>query len=146
MILNLLDRNVPALHRVALCAVRPHSAIVNVRVAVLAIFPDIRENRLNVALRASHFFVHPAQGVTGLVVVKFGVRTNRFPGGSRMAILAGDGEGSMRTSSGLPLRWLRWSDGWQCEDTEPAEDLKEPTRTLPLGYYPRSANSSGREA
>jgi hypothetical protein len=111
-------------------------------VAVLAILSHIGENGLHVALRALHFFVHPPQGAVGLVVVKFRVGANGSPSGSRMTIFTGDREGPVRTSSGLPLRRLRWRECWPAEDQEPAQDWKKPMRRLPPTFYPRSVTSS----
>ena len=142
MILHLLHGNVPALHGMTLRTVCSHLALVDVCVAVLAILPHIGENGLYVALRTSHFFVHAAQRIVCLVVVKFGVGANGSPSSGRMTILARDRQSPVRTSSGLPLRRLRWSNGWQHKEKEPAQDWKQPTRKLPPWFYPRSVTSS----
>ena len=60
VLVDLLNRNVPASHRMALFAVRAHLGFVNVRMALAALRSDIREDRLGVALRARNAFVHPA--------------------------------------------------------------------------------------
>jgi hypothetical protein len=60
VIFHLLDGDIPALNGVALRAVRAHFSLVNVSVAILAILANVREDRLDVALRALHFFVHAA--------------------------------------------------------------------------------------
>lgn len=60
VVFHLLHGYVPALHRVALRTVRAHLSLVHVGVTVLAILSHVRENRLDVALRALHFFVHAA--------------------------------------------------------------------------------------
>jgi hypothetical protein len=54
MLLNLLDRNLPASNGVALFAVGSQLAPVNIRVAILTALTDISEYRLHVALRASN--------------------------------------------------------------------------------------------
>ena len=61
MLLNLLDRNLPASNGVALLAAGPQLAPVNIRVAILAALADIGEDGLNVALSARHRGVHTAQ-------------------------------------------------------------------------------------
>jgi hypothetical protein len=139
VVLYLLHRYVPALHRVALCAVRAHLSLVHVGVAVFAILSHVRENRLHVALRALHFFVHAAQGILGLVMVELRNRADGAPGGGRMAIFAGDRQGAVRTPSALPLRRLRWSVGWlPRKEQEPAQNLNKRLRNCPLdlSYLP----------
>ena len=88
----------------ALRAVGAHLAAMNVRVAVGAIFADVGENRLHVALSAGHFFVHAAQRVFGFVVIKFGNSADGPPASGGVAILAGNGERAMGIASGLILR------------------------------------------
>lgn len=135
---ELLDRDVPALDGMTLGAVGAHFALVDVAMAVFAILSHIGENRLYVALRALHFFVHAAQRILGFVVVKFGVGANGPPSGGRVAILAGDGESPVRTSGGLPLRRLRWSVGWRPpKKKQPAQNMEDRVRSYPLNY-PRS--------
>lgn len=108
VILQLLNRNVPALYRVALGTVGAHLALVHVTVTIRAVFPDIGENRLDMALRALHFFVHPAQRILGLVVVKLRVRADGAPPGGGVTVLARDRQRAVRTSSGPLLRRMRW--------------------------------------
>jgi hypothetical protein len=57
VIADLLHGDVPALDRVALRAVRPHLAAMDVRVAIRAVFANVRKYGFHVALRALHFFV-----------------------------------------------------------------------------------------
>ena len=60
MVLDLLHGNLPAQYGVALRAVGTEFAPMNVRVAVRAILSHVGENRLGMALRTFHFFVHAA--------------------------------------------------------------------------------------
>lgn len=113
VIFHLLDGDVPALHRVALCAIRPHFPLVDVRVAVFAILPYIGEYGLDVALRALHFFVHAAKRIFGFVVVEFRHRSNGTPARRVVAVLARNGQRSVRTSARLPLRGVSLRCGWQ---------------------------------
>jgi hypothetical protein len=72
-------------------------------VALFTILAHIGEHRLEVALRALNFLVHLAQWIAGLVVIEFRNRTNGAPARSGVAILARNGERSVRTTSGRPL-------------------------------------------
>jgi len=103
VIFHLLRGNVPALHRVALRAVRAHLPLVNVGVAIFAILADIREHGLGVALGARHFFVHSPQRILRLIVVEFRYGPNGPPTRGRMTVLAGYRQRSVRTSRRLAL-------------------------------------------
>lgn len=103
MILDLLGSVVPALHGMALCAVRAHLAAMHIRVATGAIPGDVREDRFDVALNAVHFFVHAAQGIFSFVVIEFGYGADRTPRRGGVAILTGDGEASVGIAAGLVL-------------------------------------------
>jgi hypothetical protein len=121
VILQLLHGYVPALHRVALSAVRAHFSLVHIGVAVLAILSRVRENWLDVALRALHFFVHAAQRILRLVVVEFRNRADGAPGGGVVAVFAGDRQSTVRTSGALPLWRRRGNAGWlPRKEQEPA--------------------------
>lgn len=121
VILDLLDGNVPALHGVALLAVRTHLSLVNVGVAVRAVFSDVCEYRLHVTFRAFHFLVHAAQRVFGFVMVKFGDGADRAPTRGCMAVFAGNRERAVRTAGGITLGRTRASDSWPPnEQQEPA--------------------------
>jgi len=101
VILDLLWRDVPALHRVTLFAVRTHLPAVYVRVAVRAILPYVGEDRLYVALDARHLFVHATERVVRLVMIKLRHRADRTPPRRRVAILAGNRQRPVRTPRGL---------------------------------------------
>jgi hypothetical protein len=103
VLLHRLDRNPPAENRVALCAVGAELRAVNVRVTFGAIFSNVDENRPGVASRAGYFFVHAAKRVLRRVVVEFGNGADGGPACVRMAIFAGNGEGTMRAPARLPL-------------------------------------------
>jgi len=60
VLIDLLNRNIPALDGVTLLAVGAHLCLVNVRVALAALRSDIREDGLGVALRAGNALVHSA--------------------------------------------------------------------------------------
>jgi len=103
VVLYPLDGNIPAPHGVALRAIRAHLPLVNVRVALFAILAHIGEHRLEMALRALNFLVHLAQRIAGFVVIEFRNRTDRAPARSGVAILARNGERSVRTTGSHPL-------------------------------------------
>jgi hypothetical protein len=97
VLLDLLDRHLPTAHGVALFAIRSQLPLVNVRMAVLASLPDVREYGLHVTLDAGHRLVHAAQGVSCLIVIEFWNRTDRFPSGSCVTVLTRDVQISVRT-------------------------------------------------
>jgi hypothetical protein len=103
VLLNRLDRYLPSENRVALRAVRAELSAVNVSVAIGALASNVSERRLGVASRTGYFFMHAAKRVPRGVVVEFGDGANGGPARVRMAILAGDCEGTVRTSARLPL-------------------------------------------
>lgn len=101
-----LKRDVPALHRVALFAC-PHFAAMNVRVAVAATGPRVREHRLGMALRAGNVLVHAPQRKAGFVVIEFRNGADRLPPHRGVAVLAGAIQVAVRTTRdglGPPLR------------------------------------------
>ena len=104
MILNLLYGIVPTENRVALRAVRAHFALVNIGVAILTVLAHVCEYRLYVALRALNSLVHAAQWILCFVVIKFRDGANGAPARGGVAVLAGNGERSVRTARGFPLR------------------------------------------
>jgi len=103
VLLNRLHRRFPAENRVALGAVLAELCAVNIRVAIGAVLAHVGEHRPRVASRAGYFFVHPAQRVARRVMVEFGNGANGNPAGARVAILARNGEGTVRTSARLSL-------------------------------------------
>ena len=119
VVFDLLDGNVPALHRVTLLAVRPHLAAMDVLMAVGAILADVGEHRLDVTLNAIHFFVHTAKRVFCFAVVEFGNGANRPPTSGGVTVLARHGQRrSMGVASGLLLGLRCWGGrrtgtGWE---------------------------------
>lgn len=91
VILHLLYRDIPSLHGVTLCAIGAHLAAMNIGVAIGAILADVCKDRLDMALDAAHFLVHPTQRIAGLVVIKFRNRAYGTPSRRGVAVLAGNG-------------------------------------------------------
>ena len=146
VIFDLLHGDIPALNGVTLRTVRAHPPLVHVGMTVLAILADIRENRLHVALRALHFFMHTAQRIPGLVVIEFQVRLDRAPRGHLVAVFARDGErgpvriarnrpdllmGRLCSLGGLRTRWRRASHTGEGQQS-PQNELERCRRKFPL--------------
>jgi hypothetical protein len=74
MLLNVLDGNLPSSHRMAAVTFRAQLATMYVSVAIGACVPDLREHQFDVAPYAGHRFVHAAQWIFGLVMIKVGKR------------------------------------------------------------------------
>jgi hypothetical protein len=86
--LHSLQHDVPSLDGVALCAVGPHLAAVNVSVAVGTVHSGIRKHRLGMTLGASHALVQAAKRIFCCVVIELGNRADGLPACGRMAVLA----------------------------------------------------------
>jgi hypothetical protein len=98
VLIDLLNRNIPAFYGVALLAVSAHLALVNVRVTVRALGPHIRKNQLGMALRTTHALVHTAERIPRGVVIEFRNRPNRLPTAECVAILAGNTKATVGTA------------------------------------------------
>lgn len=109
MIVDLFCGDLPAQNGVTLRAVRSHFPLMDISVAILTGLADVGEYRLGMALDASHFFMHAAQGILGFAMVKLWDCSDGPPGRSRVAVFAGDGKRSVRTSSSLPLSGGSWN-------------------------------------
>lgn len=89
MLMNRVERNVPALHRVALLALRSKLPAMYVGVAVGTFVANVGENQADVTLAAFHFFVHAAQRIFCPVVIKLRNIADGLPTGEAVAVLAG---------------------------------------------------------
>jgi hypothetical protein len=103
VILDLLGSEFPTLDGMALRAVRTQLASVNIGMTVGAIFADVGEYRLYVALNAFHFFVHAAKRVLGFAVVEFRDSADRAPSSGSVAIFAGNAQRTVRITRGAFL-------------------------------------------
>jgi hypothetical protein len=90
VILDLLDRDLPSPDRVALLAIGPQLAPVDIGVAVLATLPNAAENWFDMALCAGYRLVHAAKRIARLIVIEFRNRPDRLPAAGRVAILTGN--------------------------------------------------------
>ncbi len=111
VILHLLNGDIPAFDGVTLGAIRTQLAAMNIGVAICAIFADIAEYRLAMALLAFHIFVHAAERVAGFVVVELDNSAQGAPGCGGVAVFAGDRERAVRAASGLLLLIARGGGG-----------------------------------
>ena len=98
VLIDLLNRDIPTLHRVALLAICPHLPLVNVGVAIRALCSHIGKDQLGVALRATDALVHAAQGIPCSVVIEFRNRSNGLPAAQGMAVLTGNAKTTVRTT------------------------------------------------
>jgi hypothetical protein len=79
--------------------------------ALCAVLPNVGEYRLGVASRAGNFFVHAAKRIASAVMIEFRQGADRRPACIGMAIFAGDGQRSVRTSARLSLGDRRQGNG-----------------------------------
>ena len=105
VLVDLLHRNLPTFHAVTLLTICAELALVDVGVAVGALLSHIRENRLDVALRAGHSLMHSPQWIASLVMVELGYAADRLPSAQGVAVLARSIQGAVRTTAvGIGLR------------------------------------------
>ena len=109
VLVDRLERNHPSVHAVALFALRPHLAAMEVGVAVGALVAHIGEHGFGVAFHAGHVLVQAAQRITGLAVIELGHAADGLPAGKRVAVLARNVERTVGTARRLRhTRLLRW--------------------------------------
>ena len=77
-------------------AVGAELTAMNVGMTISAMRAYILENQIGMALGAGHLLVHAAQRITSVVVIKLGIRPDRFPACVRMAVLARHRDGAVR--------------------------------------------------
>ena len=99
VLLDLLNRNLPAPNCVAGLAIGPQLPLMDVGVTVLAALSNIAKYRLYMALSAGDGLMHAAQRVARPVVVEFWNGSNRLPPACGMTVLARHGEVPVRTVS-----------------------------------------------
>ena len=106
VILHLLCSDRPALHGMALFAIRSHLAAVNIvgLVAIRAILANVLEHRLHMARNAFNFFVHATKRVVGFVVIELWDRADGFPTCGGVAVFARNRKWPVGTTRGLLLR------------------------------------------
>ena len=132
VILHLLHGNLPALHSVAIRAVRAHFILMDVGVAVLAILPHVGEDGFHMALYALHAFVHAPQRISCFVVIELGNCLDGPPSRRGVAVVAGDGQRPMRTASVAALRLRKPSAAcWPGEQQHPKCELEISRRSSP---------------
>jgi hypothetical protein len=95
VVLNRLQRNLPAFYGVAICAIGAKLTPMDVGVTIRALRTYVLENQVRVALAATHVLVHAAQGISSKVVIEFRICSDRFPTAVGMTICAWDGKGAV---------------------------------------------------
>lgn len=155
VIANRILRDIPAADRVATFAIGAELAAVNIRVAIGATLADVLEDEAGMALGAAHLLVHAAQWIARLVVIELRNGPDGLPTGVGVAILAGNGQRTMRvghlglwTSNAWPrvVLWLlrrhaeQQREQYNAETREPASPvhllLHAPFAALPAGFIP----------
>ena len=110
VLVDLLYRNLPSLHRMALIAGSAELPLVDIRMAIRSFLTHIGKNWTGMALRTSYAFVHAPQREPRLAMVKFRNGADRFPPAHRVAILTGNAQKPMWAAGiGIGLR-LRGHD------------------------------------
>lgn len=93
-----LQGYIPADHAVALLAIGAELPPMNIGMAVGAVRADVAEYRFGMALHAVNLCMHAPQRIAGRVVIEFGNRADRFPTRLCVAVLAWNGQGSVRAA------------------------------------------------
>lgn len=133
VVLHVLNRDAPALHRVAFLAAASKLSAVQVRMAIHAFRSNAREDRIRVAGIAIQLCVRATEWERRFLVAEFGKAADRLPPRLRMAALAAKLEIPVRAARGSALRRLRApygrAYGQNCTDAE-LDERPVPHRTL----------------
>ena len=97
VVLDLLNVDLPTLHRVATLAICPKLAAMNVCMTLGTLCAYLLERHVRMALCAGNLRVHAPQRVGSLVVIELGEGANRLPARVCVTVLTRDGEGSVGT-------------------------------------------------
>jgi hypothetical protein len=89
MLIDVVDRNLPAIDAVAEIALGAVFSTMQVCVTILALPADIGEHGIDMTFLAEHLGMHAAQGICRLVVIELRILADGHPCCWRMAILAG---------------------------------------------------------
>jgi hypothetical protein len=136
MLVDGMDRHLPAIDLVAEVAFRSVFAPVDVSMTILAIAPDVGKNGIDVAVLAAHIAVQATQRKTCLAVIELKLAANRPPCRNGVALLAGDGQrtvGTLRLRSGQRLPLRECAGGKVKYQEREKQDLIPPERFFFLG-------------
>lgn len=139
VVLDLLHRNLPAFHGVALFASGAELALVNVGVALGTLCRHIGKHQLSVAGHARHFFVHAPQRIFRLIVIKFGHAADRLPSTKRVAVLARDIQRPVRTPGGC----AGWPGRYTYHTHQHQEDQRRGSPDCSQATLPQKARKNG---
>ncbi|MGA8310871.1 MAG: hypothetical protein WB755_12630 [Terriglobales bacterium] len=87
MLINRMDRDLPAIDPVARVALCPVFSSMKVGMTVLAVAAHVREHGIDVAFLARHSHMHTAQWVASFPVIKLRLAPDRFPRRGGVAVL-----------------------------------------------------------
>jgi hypothetical protein len=105
-------------------------------VAIRARLAHVREYRLGMATGAGNLLVHAAQRIPRGVMIEFRNGSNGSPAGIRVAVFAGNIEGTVRTSAGLPLGiGPLAAEAGKNQECEVTSDLGYARNNRPLTQY-----------
>lgn len=142
VLIDLLNRNLPAAHRMTVFACRAHLAAVDIGMAVGAFCAHIREDQFGMAGCTCNAFVHATQWVLGRIVIEFRRAANRLPAINRVTVLAGQIERPMRAMC-VRRRLLRRRRNRRREQQQPHQQrLRDQSRdqafpTLTSEIFPK---------
>lgn len=100
VLFDLLNRDLPPLHRVALLTRCSELPLVDIGMAIRAFLTNIGKDGFGMALRAGHAGVHAAQREPRLIVVEFRYSSDRLPATDGVAVLASDTQWTVGASRG----------------------------------------------
>ena len=100
VLVDIVDRNLPARNSVAQVALSSVFPAVDVGVTILAGVANLGENPLDVAFLARHLRVHATEREAGLLVIKFGIAANGHPCICGVTVLTGQVQWTMGIPSG----------------------------------------------
>lgn len=135
MLVYVVDRHGPAVDVVAQVALGTVAAPMNIGVAVLALFPGIGEDRVEVALLARNLRMQATQGKCRLAVIKLGPCTQRQPSLAGMAVLTRNLQRPMRISVGRRHAGVFLACGRAQQEQEAQEPVYIPGFESPRQNY-----------
>lgn len=107
VLLQFAGAHLPSVDGVAAFAIRAELVAMNVGVAIGTARAGVFKDKIRVALGAGNFRVRSTQRERSAVVIEFRQATNGLPTCARMAVLAGNANGSVGVPARLRLVPLR---------------------------------------
>ena len=129
MLFDLLQRNHPSFHRMALLAVGSELAFVNVGMAIRALGSHVRKHRLGMALGARYALVHAAEGKLGQVVIELRNAADRFPARRGVAVLTRHVQVAVRAASARVILRLAYGRSAAAKQQKRNQQIKRDFQT-----------------